>query len=269
MSRGRKSVLVTGSSSGIGAAIAKRFGREGDHVVLLARNEERLERTAQDVRKAGGTATTYQIDLQDISATLSVAARITEEVGTPDLLVNNAGAGRWLPLLETNTEEASAMIAVPYLAAFALTRAFVPSMIERGSGGIAFVTSPASYLAWPNASAYIASRHALAGFAEGLQSELKPTGIVTTLVVLGTTETPYFENNPGSRERIPEADSRLLPVLTADQAANAVYEGLAQRRRFVVKPGLYRVLFVLNALFPKTVASQIRRAAKKASKAGA
>ncbi|MGD8423339.1 MAG: SDR family NAD(P)-dependent oxidoreductase, partial [Methyloceanibacter sp.] len=94
MSRGRKSVLVTGSSSGIGAAIAKRFGREGDHVVLLARNEERLERTAQDVRKAGGTATTYQIDLQDISATLSVAARITEEVGTPDLLVNNAGAGR-------------------------------------------------------------------------------------------------------------------------------------------------------------------------------
>ncbi len=268
MSRGRRSVLVTGASSGIGAAIAERFGREGDHVLLLARNAERLERTAQDVRAAGGTTTSYQVDLQDIPTTLGVAARIAEEVGTPDLLINNAGAGRWLPLVQTSTDEATSMIGVPYLAAFALTHAFVPSMIERGSGGIAFVTSPASYLSWPNASAYIASRRALAGFAEALQSELKPTGIFTTLVVLGTTETPYFENNAGTREKIPKSDPRLLPVLTTDQAANAVYEGLAQRRRFVVKPGFYRVLFVLNALFPKTVASQIRRAAKKARTAG-
>ncbi len=268
MSRAGRSVLETGASSGIGAAVAKRFGREGDHVLLLARNEERLEQAAQDVRAAGGTATSYQVDLQDTSQTLDIAARIAKEVGTPDLLVNSAGAGRWRPLVETSTEEASTMIDVPYLAAFALTRAFVPSMIERGSGGIAFVTSPASYLAWPNASAYIASRRALAGFAEALQSELKPTGIFTTLVVLGTTETPYFDNNPGSRENIPEANPRLLPVLTPDQAANAVYDGLEQRKRFVVKPNFFRVLFALNALFPKTVASQMRRAARKARKKG-
>ena len=75
-------------------------------------------------------------------------------------------------------------------------------MIERGSGGIAFVTSPASYLAWPNASAYIAARRAIAGLAESLQSELKPAGIFVTIVVLGTVETPYFDNNPGSRDRV-------------------------------------------------------------------
>ena len=161
------------------------------------------------------------------------------------------------------------MIGVPYIAAFNLTHAFAPAMIGRGSGGIAFVTSPASYLAWPNASAYIAARRALAGFAEGLQSELKPTGIFVTIAIFGTVETPYFANNPGSGENIQELVSHLVPVLTAEDAADALFEGVAQKKKFVVKPRIYRALFVLNALFPKTVASQTRRASKKARKSGA
>lgn len=264
-----KLVVVTGASSGIGEATARRFGQAGAHVVLLARNTEGLERAAREVREAGGTATALAVDLQNRAETLGAAARISGDIGTPDLLVNNAGVGRWRPLVETGPNEAAAMIGVPYLAAFNLTRAFAPAMIERGSGGIAFVTSPASYLAWPNASAYIAARRAIAGFAESLQSELKPAGIFVTIVVLGTVETPYFDNNPGSRENIPELGPRLAPVLTAEQAAEALFEGTEQKKRFVVKPAIYRALFVMNALFPKTVASQIRRAAKKAKKAGA
>lgn len=264
-----KSVLVTGASSGIGAAVAERFAQKGAHVLLLARNAARLEQTAHAVRAAGGTATPYTIDLQDRAATVETAARIEAEEGTPDLLVHNAGAGRWRPLVQTSPAEAADMIGVPYLAAFDLTRTFAPAMIARGSGGITFVTSPASYLAWPNASAYIAARRALAGFAEALQSELKPAGIVVTIAILGTVDSPYFDNNPGSREHIPAADSRLLPVLTVNEAADAIVEGTERRKRFVIKPAAYRALFVLNALFPKTVASQIRRAAKKTRKASA
>ena len=261
---GAKLVLVTGASSGIGAATATRYGREGAHVVLLARNAERLERTAHEVEKAGGTASTFAVDLQDTPETLRIAARIAEELGTPDILVNNAGAGRWLPLVETSPEQAASMIGVPYLAAFAITRAFAPAMIERGSGSVAFVTSPASYLAWPNASAYIAARRALAGFAEGLQAELKPKGISVSIMVFGVVETPYFDNNPGSRENIPKFGQSFIPVLSADEAADAIFEGIAKKKRFVVKPEIYRALFVMNTLFPKTVASQLRRAAKKA-----
>lgn len=264
-----KLVLVTGASSGIGAATAKRFGRTGAHVLLLARNAERLERAARDVRKAGGTATSFAVDLQNTEDTLRTAARIAAEIGTPDLLIHNAGVGRWRPLVETSPEDAAAMIGVPYLAAFNLTHAFAPAMIDRGSGGLAFVTSPASYLAWPNASAYIAARRALAGFAEGLQAELKPAGIFVTVAVFGTVDTPYFTNNPGSFENIPKFDDRLLPTLTADQAAEALFEGVERKKRFVVKPGIYRALFLMNALFPRTVASQIRRAAKRAQKASA
>lgn len=259
-----KLVVVTGASSGIGKAAARRYGQAGAHVVLLARNAERLEEAAHAVRSEGGSATVVPVDLQQADDTQRAAERILGELGTPDLLVNNAGIGRWRPLAETSPSDAAAMMRVPYLAAFDLTHAFVPAMVERGSGGIAFVTSPASYLAWPNASAYIAARRAVAGFGEALQSELKPTGVFVTIIVLGTVETAYFENNPGSLENVPQLDPRLAPVLSADQAAEAIFEGTERRQRFVVKPAIYRALFVMNALFPKTVASQIRRAAKKA-----
>ena len=204
-----KLVLITGASSGIGAALAKRYGRAGAHVLLLARNAGRLEAVAGAIRQGGGSATAYAIDLAAPKAIEATSAKIAREVGTPDVLINNAGAGRFLPLSKTTAEDAAAMIEVPYLAAFNLTRAFLPLMLARKSGGIACVTSPASYLAWPNASAYIAARRALEGFTEGLRSEVNGRGVSVTLVVLGTVETPYWQHNPGSREQLPKANPWL------------------------------------------------------------
>jgi short-subunit dehydrogenase len=163
-------------------------------------------------------------------------------------------------MVETTAEDARGMMDVPYLAAFNLTRAFLPAMLARGSGSVAFITSPASYLAWPRASAYIAARRAVAGLAETLQSELKGTGLWVTLIVLGTVETPYWVHNPGSRENMPKSNPRLVPVLTPDEAAAAIVEGIAEKRQLVVRPAILRALLVLNALFPRLVARQLRRA---------
>ena len=196
-------VLVTGASSGIGEATARRYGASGAHVLLLARNAGRLDEVVGAIRKDGGTATAYPVDLADPSAIEEVSARMTREAGTPDVLINNAGAGRWLPIVETSAEEALAMIEVPYLAAFNLTRAFLPKMLARRSGAIACITSPASYVVWPNAAAYTAARHALAGFTEALRTEVKGSGISVTFVVLGMVESPYWQHNPGSREHVP------------------------------------------------------------------
>src|SRR5262245_56596179 len=124
-------VLITGASSGIGAATARRFGASGARILLLARNKERLKEVTKTIRKAGGSATYYPIDLADASAIAELRARIEREAGTPDVLINNAGAGRWLSVVETAAEEALAMIQVPYLAAFNVTRAFLPKMIAR------------------------------------------------------------------------------------------------------------------------------------------
>jgi uncharacterized protein len=254
-----KLVLVSGASSGIGEATAKLYGARGAHVVLLARDTERLGAVAKAIRQDGGTATFYPVDLGDTAETMRIAARVTDDVGIPDVLINNAGAGRWKKFLETTPEEARAMMAVPYFAAFDLTRAFAPGMIARGSGSIAFVTSPASYLAWPRASAYIAARRALTGLAETLQSEFKGTGVTVTVVALGTVETPYWQHNPGSRENLPKADPRLVPILTPKQAAEAIVAGIEQKKRLVVKPGIFRALFALNALFPRIVARELSK----------
>jgi short-subunit dehydrogenase len=260
---GAKLVLVTGASSGIGAALARRYGRTGAHVLLLARNAERLGAVADAVRREGGIATTCPIDLADAAAIEDTSAKIAREVGAPDILVNNAGAGRWLPLTKTTAQEALSMMEVPYLAALNLTRAFLPLMLTRHSGAIACITSPASYLVWPNSCAYIAARHALAGFTEALRTDVRGTGITVTLVVLGTVETPYWDNNPGSREHVPVANPRLAPTLSATEAADAIFAGVEARKRRVVKPGILRGLLLLNAFAPDLVTRQIRRGMPK------
>jgi short-subunit dehydrogenase len=259
-----KLVLVTGASSGIGEATAKRYGRGGANVLLLARNVERLAAVADAIRRDGGTASVYPVDLADAAAVEEVSARIALEAGTPDILINNAGVGRWLPLIETSADEALGMIEVPYLAGLNLTRAFLPRMLARRSGTIAYITSPASYLAWPNASAYIAARRAVAGLAESLRSELHGSGITVTLVVLGAVESPYWQHNPGSRANLPETNSFFFPVMSVDEAARTIDVAVESKRRVLVRPWLFRLLFVLNVLMPNLVAAQLRSASRKA-----
>ena len=230
---------------------------------MLARNAAKLDEVATAIKRDGGAASPYAVDLADPSAVAKTCARIAREVGTPDILINNAGAGRWLSVLETSAEEALAMIEVPYLAAFNLTRAFLPEMIARRTGAIACITSPGSYLAWPNAAAYIAARHALLGFTESLRADLRRTGVTVTLVVLGEVETPYWQHNPGSREHMPKSNPILAPVLTPEQAAQAIVQGIERGQRRVVKPAILRALFLLNALAPGLVASRLRHAVSK------
>jgi uncharacterized protein len=258
-----KLVLISGASSGIGEALAKRYGHAGDHVLLLARNEERLAAVADAIKRDGGTATAFVIDLADPDATEEISAKIAREIGTPDILINNAGSGRWLPLAKTTPAEARSMIEVPYLAAFSLTRAFLPLMLPRRRGVIACVTSPASYIAWPNAATYIAARRALAGLADGIRSEVKGKGVTVTLIVLGMVETPYWDHNRGSRENAPASNSWLAPVMSADEAAAAIFSGVERHKRIVVKPAILRAVFLLNAIAPGLVTRQIQRSIPK------
>ncbi len=108
--------VVTGASSGIGAATASRLAEAGSRVVLVARTVEALERVAQHVRATGGIADVIPADLSDPDAVDRVAAEVVERAGTPDIVVNNAGAGRWLHVLETDPDELLSMTAVPYFA---------------------------------------------------------------------------------------------------------------------------------------------------------
>lgn len=139
-----KLVLITGASSGVGEAIAKAMTQAGGRVVLLARNKEALDRVASEIKAGGSEAYNFPVDLKDADAVTTVARQISETLGTPDIIVNNAGAGKWLFADETSPAEAVEMMALPYFAAFNVTHAFLPAMLKRNSGHIVNISSVAS-----------------------------------------------------------------------------------------------------------------------------
>ena len=205
---------------------------------------------ASAIRSAGGKASVHPADLTDDAAVETLARRVNEEVGAPDILVNNAGAGQWKFIEETSAAEARQMMALPYVAAFSVTRAFIPEMLKRGSGHIVNISSAASHFAWPGATAYVAARWAMRGFTEALRADLRGTGIAVTFFESGVVETHYWQHNPGSRERVPGIGTFLLRTLTPEEVGEAVVNGIRRRKRLIVLPFMLRVIYALHAVCP-------------------
>lgn len=232
--RGR-TALVTGASSGIGAAIARELAGRGAQVTLVARSREPLEILAAEIRGAGGQARVETADLSVVTEVGHLAARVLAD-GPPDVLVNNAGAGRWLAVDETPAGEAAQMMSVPYLAAFELTRALLPAMIERGSGQVVCMTSVAAYLHVPGAAGYAVARWAMRAFAGQLRADLRGTGIGVTLVAPSEVDSPYFDHNPGSRERIPKVSVLLGGAITPEAVARDVMRAVERDTKEAILP---------------------------------
>lgn len=214
--------LVTGASSGIGEEITRALARRGAGLILVARTRDRLETLATALRAEGVEATAMPADLSDLDDVRRLAADVLAGPGVPDILVNNAGAGRWRAIDETDPGEVVAMTALPYLAAFELTRELVPAMIERGSGQILNMTSLAGFVTVPGANAYAVARWAMRAFSHQLATDLAGTGVGVSLLAPSEVDSPYFDNNPGSRERIPRIAVLMGTMEPADVAAEAV-----------------------------------------------
>lgn len=191
--------VVTGASGGIGEAIARRLAADGTRVVLLARRAQPLQQLAGEL---GGAA--YPVDLADGEATADVCRRILAEEGTPDLIVNNAGAGRFRSIEETSNGETRQQMELPYRAAFHVTRGFIEAMLARGHGTIMQINSPVAVVPWPGAVGYAAARFALRGFTEALRQDLHGTGINVASLSPSRVHSGYFDANPGSLERVPK-----------------------------------------------------------------
>lgn len=246
-----KIVVVTGASSGIGACIAKRMGREGaGRVVLLARDAEKLKQVAAEIDAMGARAHSFPVDLGDAASVARVAQQILEQVGVPDILINNAGSGQWKSLTESSAEEIQQAMVVPYLAAAWLTRELLPGMLKRGTGHIVNVSSVASRMAWPGATAYIVACRAMRGFSDALRADLHGSRIGVTHYESGPIDTPYWRNNPDSRERVPGIARLLVPVLNEEQVARAVASGIRLNCRFIVIPSMLKLVYLLHFLFP-------------------
>ena len=216
-----RSALVTGASRGIGLATARALAAAGARVALLARSADVLaERVAAIARESGMEAIALPCDVRDSGSVDAAIARVRSAFGgTPDLLVNNAGAFSLAPIASTDPDSFAATLEANLIAPFRLVRACLPDLLARGAGHVVTVGSIADRTAFPENGAYAASKFGLRGLHEVLRAELRGTGVRASLVSPGPVDTPLWDaldpdNTPGFTPR--------AQMLSADAVARAI-----------------------------------------------
>lgn len=186
----QKTAVVTGASRGIGRALVQSFVKEGYEVWALARAAEALEALAKE---SGGKVRPLAIDVADESAVLEACKKILQ-VGTPRVLVNNAGITVSAPLNKTSTQDFQKVMAVNVTAPFLFSRELMPAMAAAGGGRVINIGSIAATRGIKYTSAYCASKHALMGLTRSLASEWARKNITVNIVNPGWVETDMFSN---------------------------------------------------------------------------
>lgn len=183
----RRPAVVTGASSGIGAATALALGAAGFPVALGARRVEKCEEVAAAVREAGGEAVAHTLDLTDDVSVDAFAKAVTDDLGDVEVVISNAGHVAPGQIAEVDTERFAREVDLNLLGAHRLVRAFVPGMVERRRGDVVFVSSDVAVRARPFMAAYAAGKWGLEGMAHALQMELEGTGVRASIVRPGPT----------------------------------------------------------------------------------
>jgi NAD(P)-dependent dehydrogenase (short-subunit alcohol dehydrogenase family) len=227
--------IVTGASSGIGAATAHELSRCGARIVLAARRSDKLEEQARAIAAAGGSAIAVPTDVSDPRQLSCLYERATAAFGHVDIVVNNAGANWLRPLAETTPEELTRLVHVNLLGAMLLTREVLPAMLERNHGALIFVGSLSGRVAME--PAYSATKYGVRGFALALRRQLVATGVSVSLVSPGNIRTEMTEHVPG---RLPE------PTLVAEEIRDLI----RRPRREIVVPRRHYAIAWLDQLAP-------------------
>ncbi|WP_170105545.1 SDR family NAD(P)-dependent oxidoreductase [Desmospora activa] len=208
-----KIAMVTGASSGIGAAFAKELAAQGHRVILVARRHDRLQQLRESIQSAGGQAEVLEADLTRSEDLEQVCRRLRQD--SIHLLVNNAGFGLYAPLLDTDPNREQEMIRLNVSSLVTLTRAALPGMVERNRGGIIQVASTASFMPTPYMTAYGASKAFVLHYGEGLAAELKGTGVTVTTVCPGSTHSEFAERAGFRQQRLMSAEEVVKQALLA------------------------------------------------------
>jgi short-subunit dehydrogenase len=216
-----KVAVVTGASGGLGEATALALARDGAHVGLLARREDRLTNLARQAEHLGVRACAVACDITDSEAVTRAFERIRAELGDPNILVNAAGLGVWKPFAEISDAQHQEMMDVNYWGAHRCIREVLPAMRSRRRGCIVNVGSGASLFALPVTSGYSASKFALRGLSEALHRELLGSGVSVSCLCPGSIKTEFWSEVNTPFSGIPPL-VRYAPKLSPQAVARSV-----------------------------------------------
>lgn len=251
----RPTALITGGSRGIGIELAKQFARHGHDLVLVARSETDLELAANKLKNEFGCdVATLSLDLATDGAPAELSRQVQAKGIRVDVLVNNAGTGEYGPFVDSELSRQLDMLRVNILSLTALTRLFLPGMLERGSGRILNVASLVAYFSGgPNWASYLASKQYVLAFTRGLAKELSGTGVSITALCPGPTATDFVDRADVGGTRV----YRWIPKVSPTRTACVAYRATMARRVTVV-PGFINTFFAfLGELPPRIIAQTV------------
>lgn len=246
-----KRVWITGASSGIGEAVAYAFARQGACLILSSRREAELQRVRTRCLQAGSPdVAIVTVDLGK-PETITAAASAVLANGGVDILFNNGGISQRSLTAETPIANDRQIMEVNYFGNIALTKAILPSMLARGNGRIVVNSSISGKFGFPLRSAYAASKHALHGFYESLQTELYGTGVGVTLIVPGRVVTNISYH---ALEKDGSAHGKMDPGqatgISAERCATLIVRAVQRGRREVLIGGKETLMVYIRKFCP-------------------
>ncbi|MDJ0744259.1 MAG: SDR family oxidoreductase [Xenococcaceae cyanobacterium MO_167.B27] len=265
-------ILITGASSGIGAALAEKLASKypGVSLVLASRNQEKLAAVAEKCRQLGSPVLVVPTDLGQVSQVKVLAESAIAHYGKVDILVNNAGYGQMGPMELIPPDAAKEQFDVNFYAPLVLTQALIPTMREQGGGRIINVSSLGGRIAFPAAGMYSCSKFALEAFSDVLRMELKAFNIKVSVIEPGPVVTDFFrvawekvqQTIPNYKDtpyaplftNIEAVDNQLdLLGWTAEKTADGIERAISAnnpRPRYILATGGNILIFMMNKVFP-------------------
>jgi len=225
-----KTAVVTGASSGIGAAVARALRAEGASVALAARSLAKLEALADEL---GPNAAPFAMDVADDASVKAGFVAIAERFGEIDVLVNNAGFGKFERVADADDRSFRDMMEVNYFGTVRCTRAVLPGFVARGAGSIVNVASVAGKFGTAKSAGYSATKHAVLGFTNALRQELHGTGVHVMAVNPGPVRTAFFEIADPEGGYVRNIQSMMV---TAEDVARALVNGVKRGKAEVNVP---------------------------------
>ena len=234
--------VVTGASSGIGEATARLLAREGYAVALAARREERINSLAEEISSSGGKALAIPTDVSDPASAKSLIDTTKQELGSVDVLVNNAGVMLLGPILGAELEHWQRMVDVNVLGLLYCTHAALPVMQEQGGGHIVNVSSVAGRVARLGSGVYNATKWGVGAFSESLRQEGVMYNVRVTIIEPGFVDTELQGHNehPMVVENIQKSMEEIGKVLEPDDIANAILYAVQQPEHVSINEVLVR-----------------------------
>lgn len=208
--------VVTGAGRGIGRAIALELGRRGMDVAALGRDEEALARVAAEVHASGRRAISIVCDAARSAEVHSAAARVMAELGVPTVVIPNAGVVHRRSILETTEEEWDEQLDVNLKGLYLCIRAFLPKMLEKGTGRFIAIGSISGTMGTARLTAYCASKWGTVGLVKALAEELRGTGLQTMCVMPGSVDTDMLKGSGFAPAMQPEDVARVVAWLSLE-----------------------------------------------------